>query len=128
MGYPHSRYGINANHKPTPFTRVCMCVCVCVCVCVTETEKERIRERERDGERERERNGDPSQTPLMVQKDALTSYARLFTLMVAAIARRRMCEGSRSVRGLDDTELGCGAHAEGTCQSLYEAKDMESRT
>ena len=73
-------------------------------------------------------SGDTSQTPLMVQKDALTSYARLFTLMVAAIARRRMCEGSRSVRGVDDTELGFGAHAKGTFKSLYEAKDMESRT
>ena len=78
-------------------------------------------------ERERE-SGDPSQTPLMVQKDALTSYARLFTPMVAAIARRRLCEGSRSVRGVDDTELGFGAHAKGTFKSLYEAKDMESRT
>ena len=77
---------------------------------------------------ERERESDPSQTPLMVHKDALTSYARLFPLMVAAIARRRMCEGSRSVRGVDDTELGFGAHAKGTFKSLYEAKDMESRT
>ena len=77
--------------------------------------------------RERE-SGDPSQTPLMVQKDALTSYARLFTPMVAAIARRKMSEGFKSVRGLDSTLVGFGAHAHVSFKSLYEAKETESRT
>ena len=78
-------------------------------------------------ERERE-SGDTSQTPLMEHNDALTSYARLFPPMVAAIARRRMSEGSQSVRGLDSTLVGFGAHAQVSFKSLYEAKDTESRT
>ncbi|KAG7454080.1 hypothetical protein MATL_G00263900 [Megalops atlanticus] len=78
---------------------------------------------------ERERNsGNTTQTPLMQNKDALVSYARLFPPMVAAIDRRRMREGSRSVRGLDDTLVGMGAHGHRTFKSLYEARDPESRS
>ncbi|KAL2080219.1 hypothetical protein ACEWY4_024016 [Coilia grayii] len=78
---------------------------------------------------EKERaSGDTSQTPLMSNKDALASYARLFPPMVTAIARRRMREGSLNVRGLDSTLVGFGQHAHKTYKSLYEAKDRESRT
>lgn len=73
-------------------------------------------------------SGDTTQTPLMEHKDALTSYARLFPPMVAAIARRKMSEGSKSVRGLDSTVVGFGAHAHVSFKSLYEAKETESRT
>ena len=78
-------------------------------------------------ERERE-SGDTSQTPLMEHNDALTSYARLFPPMVAAIARRRMAEGSKSVRGLDGMLVGFGTHSQVSFESLYEAKEAESRT
>ena len=80
-------------------------------------------EKEREGE-----SGNPNQAPLMVHKDALTTYARRFPQMVAAIARRRMSEGSRSVRGLDDKQLGFGAHAHVTFKSLYESKKRECRS
>ena len=73
-------------------------------------------------------SGDTTQTPLMEHKDALTSYARLFPPMVAAIARRKMSEGFKSVRGLDSTLVGFGAHAHVSFKSLYEAEETESRT
>ena len=77
---------------------------------------------------ERERESDPSQTPLMVHKDALTSYARLFPAMVAAIARRRVAEGSKPGGGLDGMLVGFGTHSQVSFKSLYEAKEKESRT
>lgn len=78
-------------------------------------------------EKERE-GGDPTLSPLMVNKDALVSYARLFPPMVTAIARRRMREGSQSMGGLDDKLVGFGQHGHRTFKSLYEAKDRESQT
>lgn len=49
-------------------------------------------EKERDG-------GDTTQSPLMGNKDALVSYARLFPPMVTAIARRRIGERAASQWG-----------------------------
>lgn len=68
-----------------------------------------------------------TQMPLMLYKDALTSYARLLPLMRAAIARCRMCEGSQSVRGLDDALIGFMAHSH-VSKSVDEARDTGSQT
>ncbi|XP_030196810.1 uncharacterized protein LOC115531596 [Gadus morhua] len=72
--------------------------------------------------------GDTSKSPLMENKDALASYAGLFPPMVTAVARRRLCEGSASSRGLDDALVGFGVHSHRTYKSLYGARDQESRT
>lgn len=81
------------------------------------------------GSHEKERgSGDSTQTPLMLNKDALVSYARLFPPMVIAITRRRIREGSQSMRGLDNKLVGFGQHANRTYKSLYGSKDRESRT
>ena len=48
--------------------------------------------------------------------------------MVKAVARRRLCEGSVSTRGLDDAQVGFGVHSHRTYKSLYGARDQESRT
>ena len=48
--------------------------------------------------------------------------------MVTAVARRRLCEGSASSRGLDDALVGFGVHSHRTYKSLYGARDQESRT
>ncbi|KAK0140606.1 hypothetical protein N1851_022420 [Merluccius polli] len=71
-------------------------------------------------EGERDKGGTSQQTTLMVHKDALVSYARLFPPMAAAIDRRRMVEGSpQTVRGLDDTLVGFGAHCDMTYKALH---------
>ncbi|KAK0132914.1 hypothetical protein N1851_031722 [Merluccius polli] len=76
-----------------------------------------------EGERDK---GSSSQTTLMVHKDALVSYARLFPPMAAAIDRRRMVEGGpQTARGLDDTLVGFGAHCALTYKALYESADRE---
>ena len=72
--------------------------------------------------------GDTSKSPLMENKDALASYAGMFPPMVTAVARRRLCEGSASSRGLDDALVGFGVHSHRTYKSLYGARDQESRT
>ncbi|KAK0151968.1 hypothetical protein N1851_006667 [Merluccius polli] len=77
-------------------------------------------------EGERDKGGTSQQTTLMVHKDALVSYARLFPPMAAAIDRRRMVEGSpQTARGLDDTLVGFGAHCDLTYKALYESTDRE---
>ena len=77
-------------------------------------------------EREREKGGIGLQSALMVHKDALVSYARLFPLMVAAIDRRRMLQGSHeTMRGLDDTLVGFGQYRDLTYKALYEASDHQ---
>ncbi len=73
-------------------------------------------------------SGDTSDTPLAGNKDALASYAELFPEMTAAIQRRRMSEGCQSVRGMDQTLVGFGAHAGETYQSLYESPTAERRS
>ncbi|KAL2082465.1 hypothetical protein ACEWY4_022283 [Coilia grayii] len=78
-------------------------------------------------EKERE-SGDASQSPLMLNKDALASYAAMFPPMVTAVARRRMREGTRSVRGLDEKLVGFGQHGHKTHKALYDARDAESRS
>ncbi|XP_053730492.1 uncharacterized protein LOC128764612 [Synchiropus splendidus] len=78
-------------------------------------------------ERERE-EGNTVLTPLMANKDALASYARLFPPMVAAINQRRMVEGTLPLAGLHGTVLGFGDHRHRTYRSLYDARDTESRT
>ncbi|XP_044025644.1 uncharacterized protein LOC122863319 [Siniperca chuatsi] len=78
-------------------------------------------------QKERE-GGDTSQSPLAANKDALASYAQLFPEMTAVIRQRRMREGSLSVRGMDNTLVGFGAHAGETYRSLYESTSSESRT
>ena len=72
--------------------------------------------------------GDTSKSPLMENKDTLASYAGMFPPMVTAVARRRLCEGSASSRGLDDALVGFGVHSHRTYKSLYGARDQESRT
>ena len=72
--------------------------------------------------------GDASQSPLMDNKDALASYARLFPPMVTAVARRRLAEGSRSTGGVDDALVGFGVHSGRTYKSLYCARDRESQS
>ncbi|CAB1445511.1 unnamed protein product [Pleuronectes platessa] len=68
------------------------------------------------GEREA---GDTSQSPLAVNKDALASYARLFPQMVQLIQWRRMRKGFVSLRGMDRTLVGFGAHAGLSLRALY---------
>ncbi|CAL8276692.1 unnamed protein product [Merluccius merluccius] len=77
-------------------------------------------------EGERDKGGTSQQTPLMVHKDALVSYARLFPPMVAAIDRRRMVEGSpQTMRGADNTLVGFGVHCDLTYQALHESMESE---
>ncbi|KAG7501097.1 hypothetical protein JOB18_039692 [Solea senegalensis] len=64
-------------------------------------------------QKERE-GGMTMRTPLMSNKDALASYARLFPPM--------------STNEVDDTLLGFGEHAHRSYKSLYNARDRESRT
>ncbi|KAM9341602.1 uncharacterized protein ABDE67_015265 [Symphorus nematophorus] len=77
--------------------------------------------------KERE-GGDTSQTPLAGNKDALASYAGLFQDFTAVVRRTRMREGSASVRGMDQTLVGFGAHSSRSYQSLYDCTTTESRT
>eukprot|EP00064_Thunnus_orientalis_P021831 superscaffoldBa00006890_g21999 len=73
-------------------------------------------------QKERE-GGDTSQSPLTTNIAAvLVSYAQLFPEMTAAIQRRRMHKGAQSVRGMDQTLVGFGAHARETYWSLMEHK------
>ena len=77
-------------------------------------------------EGERDKGGISLQSALMVHKDALVSYARLFPPMVAAIDRRRMLEGSpQTMRVLYDTLVGFGQHSDLTYKALYEASDHQ---
>ncbi|CAB1441185.1 unnamed protein product [Pleuronectes platessa] len=72
--------------------------------------------------------GDTSQSPLAVNKDALASYARLFPQMMQLIQWRQMCEGFVSVRGMDRTLVGFGAHAGMSLQALYESTSTVCQT
>ncbi|XP_062250362.1 uncharacterized protein LOC133959255 [Platichthys flesus] len=72
--------------------------------------------------------GDSSQSPLAANKDALASYARLLPQMVQLIESRRMREGLVSVRAMDRTLVGFGAHAGMSLQALYESTSTECKT
>ncbi|KAM8867922.1 uncharacterized protein ACB058_005817 [Synchiropus picturatus] len=60
-------------------------------------------------------------------KHALTSYAKLFPPMVAAIDRRRILEARRPSDGIHNMTLGFGEHGDRTFRSLYGARDVRTR-
>ncbi|KAM8852770.1 uncharacterized protein ACB058_011493 [Synchiropus picturatus] len=60
-------------------------------------------------------------------KHALTSYAKLFPPMVAAIDRRRILEARRPSDGIHNMMLGFGEHGDRTFRSLYGARDVRTR-
>lgn len=72
--------------------------------------------------------GDVSASPLMVNKDALASYAQLFPEMVAAVEGRCATEGTGSHRSQDQSLVGFGAHSGMTYVSLYESSSPEFLT
>ncbi|XP_026199716.1 uncharacterized protein LOC113151100 [Anabas testudineus] len=77
--------------------------------------------------KERE-SGDTSVSPLMVNKDALASYAKLFSGVMAAVEGRCATEGSASPRSQDQSVVVFGKHIGQTYASLYESTDTECQT
>ncbi|XP_055362011.1 uncharacterized protein LOC129603646 [Betta splendens] len=78
-------------------------------------------------QKERE-SGDTSSSPLMANKDALTSYSKLFPEVMSAVEGRRATEGSKSVRSQDKKLVEFGPHGAMTYASMYEATGKEVET